>query len=427
MTGSFRVGAAGLVCLAVALVCLAEPVGETPAAKTVAAAQDLVPEASAGTAPARTVRRRLTALRPIALVGGTLVDGNGGPPVANAVIVVHGERIAAVGQAGEVPIPSGATVLDVRGLTVLPGLINAHVHTGYRGATLGAFARAGVTTVIDLCGPADFGRVEEAWRTNGVARVLAAGLFVTVPEGYPIVPFGATQVYPVRSVAEARAAATWLIDQGADIVKIALESGRPAGPSMPMLSPEETAAIVATAHARGVPVAAHVEFSRDLVRALDADVDVIAHMVVDNPSDALLARGIAQGVTWLTTLEVWRYVSAASGTAAVVNLGRVARAGGTIALGTDFGSYPGMQLGTPRDELDLMLQAGMTPAEIVVAATRDGARAANRGADLGTVEPGKLADLLVVRGDPLADVRALADVRLVLRGGVVIRNEGLVP
>jgi imidazolonepropionase-like amidohydrolase len=163
------------------------------------------------------------------------------------------------------------------------------------------------------------------------------------------------------------------------------------------------------------------------VRALDADVDVIAHMVVDNPSDALLARGIAQGVTWLTTLEVWKYVSPASGAAAVVNLGRVARAGGTIALGTDYGSYAGMQLGTPLDELDLMLQAGMTPAEIVVAATRNAARAANRGADLGTVEPGKLADLLVVDGEPLADVRALAGVRLVMRGGAVIRNEGIGP
>lgn len=86
-----------------------------------------------------------------------------------------------------------------------------------------------------------------------------------------------------------------------------------------------------------------------------------------------------------------------------------------------------MQLGTPGDELDLMLQAGMTPAAIVVAATRNGARAANRGADLGTVEPGKLADLVVVGGDPLADIHALADVRLVLRGGVVIRNKGIGP
>lgn len=412
---------AGLLGLAVSLSGLAAAPGEPPTAKTAA----LEPGVSPG-AP-RPIRRRLATQQPVALVGGRLIDGNGGPPVDNAVVVVHGERIVAVGRVGEVTVPNDTMVLDVRGLSVLPGLVNAHVHTGYRGATLGAFARAGVTTVIDLCGPADFGRVEEVWRTNGVARVLAAGLFVTVPEGYPIVPFGATQVYPVRSVDEARTAATWLVDQGADVIKIALESGRPSGPSMPMLSPEETAAIVETAHARGVPVAAHVEFSRDLERALDAGVDVIAHMVVDSPSDALLARGVAQGVTWLTTLEVWKYVSLASGAVAVVNLGRVARAGGTIALGTDFGSYAGMQLGTPTDELELMLQAGMTPAEIVVAATRNGARAASRGAELGTVEPGKLADIMVVGGDPLADIHALADVRLVLRGGVVIRNVGLGP
>jgi len=427
MTGSLRVIAVGVLGLAGALVGLAAPGGEPPAAKTVAAAPDLAPEPSADTGSARTVRRRLTAQRPIALVGGMLIDGNGGLPIANAVVVVLGERIVAVGHSGEVPLPSGATVLDVRGLRVLPGLVNAHVHTGYNRSRLRAFARAGVTTVIDLCGPADFSLVDELWRDSGAARVLAAGLFVTVPGGYPIVPFGATQVYPVRSVDEARAAATWLIDQGADVVKIAIESGRPSGPSMPMLSHEQAVAIVETAHARGIPVAAHVEFSRDVVRALDAGVDVIAHMVVDDPPDALLARGVAQGVTWLTTLEVWRFVNPASGAAAVANLRRVARAGGAIALATDFGSYPGMQLGTPSDELDLMLQAGMTPAEIVVAATRNAARAANRGADLGTVEPGKLADLLVVEGEPLADVHALANVRLVLRGGVVIRNEGLGP
>lgn len=406
---------------------LAAQADELPARRRADGAESFAPERPEGSGPVKTARRRLAAQRPFALVGGTLIDGNGGPPLSDAVVVVRGERIVAVGRAGELALPADATVLDVRGLSVLPGLINAHVHTGYRRQRLTAFARAGVTTVIDLCGPADFGSVDALWLDSGTARVLAAGLFVTVPGGYPIVPFGTQQVYPVRSVEEAGSAATWLIDEGADIIKIALESGRPSGPSMPVLSPEQAAAIVETAHARGVPVAAHVEFSRDLERALDAGVDVIAHMVIDDPPDALLARGVTQGVTWLTTLEVWRFVNAASGTAAAANLRRVAQAGGTIALATDYGSYTGMQLGLPVDEMELMLLAGMTPAEILVAATRNGARAAGRGADLGTVEPGKLADILVVGGDPLADLHALADVRLVMRGGVVIRGEGVVP
>jgi hypothetical protein len=93
---------------------------------------------------------------------------------------------------------------------------------------------------------------------------LAAGLFATVPEGYPIVPFGATQVHRMRSVEEARAAATWLVDQDVDVVTIALESGRPSGPSMPIPTREETGAIVETAHPRGIPVVAHAEFSGDL-------------------------------------------------------------------------------------------------------------------------------------------------------------------
>lgn len=371
-------------------------------------------------------RRRLPALAPLALVGGTLIDGTGGPPRADALVVVLGERIVAVGRVGEVDLPAGARIVETKSLTILPGLGNGHVHTSYSQSRAAAFARSGVTLLLDLCGPASFALVDEHNLQPTLSRTLAAGLFVTVPGGYPAVPFGATTVVFVRSVEEARAATRSLIDQGADIIKIALESGRPLGSSMPMLSPEQARAVVETAHASSVPVAAHVEFARDLERALDAGVDIVAHMVVDDPSDALLAWGVAQNVTWMTTLEVWDYVSTSSGRGALANLRRVHDLGGSIGLATDFGSYAGMQLGVPLIEMERMQQAGMTPMEIIIAATRNLARACRRDADLGTLEVGKLADILVVGDDPLDDIHALGSARLVLRGGVIIRNEGIV-
>ena len=98
---------------------------------------------------------------------------------------------------------------------------------------------------------------------------------------------------------------------------------------------------------------------------------------------------------------------------------------GTLALGTDYNGYDApFQLGMPVMEMELMGQAGMSPMQIIVAATSEAARVCNRDADLGTVEVGKLADLVVVRGDPLQDIHAMADVRLVLRSGVAIRNDG---
>lgn len=371
-----------------------------------------------------TPRRTLRALVPLLLVGGTLIDGSGGPPLSDAVVIVLGERIVAVGRVGEIELPANATVVDTRGLTILPGLGNGHVHTYYSQARAAAFARSGVTLLLDLCGPASYALVDEHNRQPTLSRTVAAGLFLTVPNGYPPVPLGSPLVIIVRSVDEARAVTSSLIDQGADIIKIALESGRPSGSSMPMLSPEQARAIVETAHARDIPVAAHVEFARDLERALDAGVDIIAHMIVDDPSDALLARGVAQDVTWLTTIEVWDYVSPSAGRGAQANLRRINDAGGNIGLGTDFGSFAGMQLGAPLIEIERMRKAGMTSMEIIVAATRNLARACRRDAELGTIEVGKVADILVVSGDPVDDIAALGNTRLVLRGGVVIRNEG---
>ena len=372
-------------------------------------------------------RRHLRAVEPqlLVLAGGALIDGTGTDPLPDGVVVVRGDRIVEVGRAGDVEVPPSASVIDVRGATILPGVFNAHVHSGYREDQLRAWAHAGVTTVRDLGGPALFGLVGMQNKRLELARVVAAGLFITVPGGYPIVPWGSVNVVTVLSPEEARSAVNQLIDQGADIIKIALESGADFGRSIPTLSLQEAAAVVEAAHARGIPVSVHVTTSPDLPRALDAGVDDIAHMVVDYPSSALLARAVQRGVIWVPTLELWHVVGYGHEPRAVANLRRFVEAGGTVALGTDFDGYNApFDTGMPLIEMDLMQQAGMSPMQIIVSATRNGALVSNRLGDLGTVEVGKIADLIVVRGDPLQDIHAMADVRLVMRSGVVIRNDG---
>jgi imidazolonepropionase-like amidohydrolase len=396
----------------------------------IAAALTVWAVASLVAAPQEAQRRPRRHLRPVGqqssvLLGGRLIDGTGTPPLADAAVVVRGNRIIAVGRAGEVEVPLSATVIDVRGATILPGVFNAHVHSGYRESRLEAWAHEGVTTVRCLSGPRDYALVDQLDRSPRLARVVAAGPFVTVPGGYPIVPWGVTNAVTVTSPEEARAAVNQLIDEGADLIKISLESGADFGQSIPRLSLQEATAVVEAAHARGVPVSAHVTTSPDLPRALDAGVDDIAHMVVDTPSTELIARVVREDVVWVPTLELWHYVGYNHQPRAIANLSRFVAAGGTVALGTDFNGYDApFQLGMPILEMELMQQAGMSPMQIIVAATRSAALVSNRLDDLGTVEVGKIADLVVVRGDPLQDIHAMADVRLVLRSGVVIRNDG---
>lgn len=367
---------------------------------------------------------RSSGVETVALVNGTLIDGRGGAAIPDAVVVIEGERVRAVGSRRAVAIPAGARTLDLRGATVLPGFINAHVHSRLREESLRAWASAGVTTVRDLGGERSFSTRDALARDRRNARLLVAGPLITVPGGYPAVPFGSRDVLPVSSPADARNKAAELLEEGADILKLALESGAVFGLSIPTLSAAEADAVVAVAHERGARVSAHVTVSADLRRALDARVDDVAHMVVDALPDDLIARMVHQQVTWVPTLELWHCVGHGLEQAATENLRRFVRAGGSVALGTDYDGYTcRFDPGLPLRELAWMAASGMTPKEIILAGTRNAARVCGRERDLGTLEPGKVADVLVVEGDPLADIGALANVRLVLRSGTVVRDE----
>jgi imidazolonepropionase-like amidohydrolase len=350
---------------------------------------------------------------PLALVGGTLIDGTGADPLPDAVLVIHGERILAVGPRAEVTIPPEARVVELEGATMLPGFINTHVHNAYVKHTLRTWAQAGVTTVRDLGAPAGgphFSIRDRLTENPLHARVIAAGPLVTVPGGYPI----AGNDFPsltVTSPEDARQKISQLIDEGADVIKITLTID-----FAPSLSPEEAAAIVETAHERGIPVTVHATHLVDLQRALDAGVDDVAHIVVDHVPDEVIQRMVQTGVSWSPTLD------ALDGQGSD-NLRRFVEAGGIVALSNDAGYLQGLEIGMPMREIELMRAAGMTPMQIVVAATRDAAHVCRRADRLGTLETGKLADVLVVDGDPLADLQALTHVRLVVLGGVIIRDE----
>lgn len=360
------------------------------------------------------------------LINAFVIDGTGAEPIDDAVIVISDGRISAVEQLSELEISSHAETIDVYGATILPGFINSHVHAGYSSSNLRAWARAGVTTVRDL--GADHSLNLAAIRDNLLteptnARLAIAGPILTEPSGYPIIPFGGSSALTIATVEDARNTVNALIDEGMDVIKVAVEYGEIFGREIPVLSDEKLEEIVRAAHGRGTLVSAHISVSQDLERALDAEADDLAHMAVDVVSDALIERMIAEDVSWVPTLELWQGVGYGFVDIGKENLRRFVAAGGKVALGTDYAGYwTPFELGMPMTEIRLMQEAGMTPMQIIVAATRNAAHVCNRETDLGTLEEGKIADILVVEGNPLDDLSTLLNVRMVIKDGIIIHN-----
>lgn len=365
---------------------------------------------------------RSTQERVLALVGGQLIDGTGADAIENATIVTSGDRVVSVGPSRSVEIPAGAQIFDISGHSILPGFINSHVHLGTTTRYLQEWARGGVTTVRDLgYAPDRLATFLEDYDPSPFhARLVAAGPLITVPGGYPIVPFGGAWALAVTSVAQARQQAESLLDGPADILKIAIEF---AGGQLPVLSTAEARAITDVAHARGTLVSAHVAFNEDVEHALAVDADDLAHMVWRESLPLTLAQRVARAnVYWVPTLELWACVD--SPWMAIANLRRFVDAGGQVAMGTDFAGYScDWEIGMPMTELRYMRQAGMSPMQIIVASTRNGARVCNLEDEIGTLEAGKLADILVVDGDPLVSIEALGRTTMVIHEGHVIRND----
>ena len=352
----------------------------------------------------------------IALLNATLIDGTGAAPIADAVVVVRDGRIQAAGARAGVPIPADAKRVDLAGGYILPGFINTHVHNALREDHLKKWATEGVTTVRDVGAAEPYAtvfRLRDVYRANPLcARLVAAGPLVTVPGGYPIVP-NQFPAMTVVSPADARTKIDLLLDAGAEVIKITLEPG--AG--WPVLTPEETRAVVETAHLRRVPVTVHATQAAMYRQALEAGVDDICHSSNSSLSDDTIAEMVEAGVWMVPTLTAQR-----KGGETMPNLRRFLAAGGKVAVGNDGGYLSGLEIGMPITELEALREAGMSPMQIIVAATRSAAEVLRLERDLGSLQRGKGADILVVGQNPLEDLRALLQVTLVMHSGVIIRG-----
>jgi imidazolonepropionase-like amidohydrolase len=400
------------------------------------------------------------------LTGATLIDGTGAAPVPDAAVVIDGDRIAAAGPRLSMTWPAGAEILDVKGRTVIPGLIDAHDHLashGYALATrwgldepastahmrtarvLAETLAMGYTTVRDGGGlDAGFRIAVEQGLIPGPRLVL--GIQIVSPTGGigdRVSPSGhaCCAVYdPLlpESVAngpdEVRDVVRTMVRAGADVIKTATTGGassRPGhGPLDAAFSLPEMQALVAESHALGRRVMCHALGGPGLRTALDAGVDSIEHGCYLDAEPMLMARMAAQGTFFVPTLTVYVYhrESASPHVRAravalyphhVASVQRALELGVPIAAGTDAGGH-----GHPKNALELkyLVEAGLTPMQALRSATQWAARCLGLERELGTIEPGRLADLVVVNGSPLTDVTLLLDparIELVLKGGAV--------
>jgi imidazolonepropionase-like amidohydrolase len=358
----------------------------------------------------------------LALINGVLIDGTGAQPVPKAVILIAGDRIAAVGTRAIINVPQGVETIDVNGAAILPGFINAHVHYGFDEENLQAWALGGVTTVRDeaIISRGDSLSGWMAFRDEKnqhaiYARLVSSGYMISVPGGY-----GGLFV---SSPEEARQKVIEEIEAGVDAVKVSLEDGYAGTSGLPKLTPEELSAIVAAAHERGLPVSGHITQGQYLQAMLDAGVDDIAHVPYDFVSPDVLQQMADQNVYLIPTFTVYRNFNAPVSTCARI-VGQFVELGGNVALGNDYGGGPGdFELGIPMYEIEMMTRAGMTPMQIIVAATQNAAHVLSMEDELGTLEAGKLADVLIVDGNPLEELQALTGIQMVIHNGVVIRDE----
>jgi imidazolonepropionase-like amidohydrolase len=387
----------------------------------------------------------------LALTGGRVfsaVDGD----VVHADVVVRDGRIDAITTGP----PRGATVLDVSGCTVLPGLIDSHVHLAANGspdivaqmggdsvpvATLraaqaaAAHLAAGTTTVRDL-GARDgvvveFARARDEGLATG-ARVIAAGWPITMTGGH------AHFIGREADGPDALRHATRLtIKEGAQVVKVIASGGlltKGVGADQITYSLDELRAVTDEAHHAGLRVAAHAIGLPGIKDALRAGVDSIEHgfYLDDEAIDLMLAHGTylvptLSGVHAVLTGRVpsiapWLHAKSVAVEAdRRASFAKAAAAGVRFAAGTDAGT-PGNYHGHVAEEVELLAGCGLTAEQAIIAATRHGAENLGIADESGTVAVGKRADLLVVDGDPLRDLAALHRVRYVLQDGIVVAD-----
>jgi imidazolonepropionase-like amidohydrolase len=399
---------------------------------------------------------------------GTLIDGVSSSARRDQSIVIRGNRIESVGAWSDGKVPPGAMVLDLSALTVLPGLIDSHTHVflqgevpaegGYdaellnQGLALRA-ARAtvaaqraldqGFTTIRDVetegAGYGDVG-IKQAIERGYIPgpRMFVATRAISTTGGYPLEGYAPELDMPkgaqlVDGPVEARKAAREQLSKGADWIKVYMTHRSWIGEhgelvSQPTLTVDELKPIVDEAHGWGKKVACHAYGGIGLHRALDGGCDSIEHGL--DLDDAAVAQMVRQGTWFCPTMAVYYLEWSPAGTPAGErdrkraelhgpSLQRALRAGVKVVFGTDVGGFPWSE--PIAQEFPRMVEFGMSPMAAIQAATSRAAEMLGMSGQLGAVAPGAYADVIAVKGDPLADVRALENVVFVMKDGIVHR------
>lgn len=454
-----------------------------------------------------------------------MIDGNGGTPVSDAVVVVSGNRITAAGPRSAIPVPVGATIIDARGKFLMPGLIDTNVHlslyggTGERYETLAKYhprqqeivleaaqlqLKHGVTTVRDSYGllmPLVAVRDQIAGGALVGPRILAAGNIVGWGGPYSIsfsliresgltvfqeqvndeVSQGVGEDLVDLDPEELRAAIRAYLDKGPDFIKFG-GTAHFARPSFIGFSPEAQRVMVEEAHRRGKVAETHSTTVDGLRLSIDAGIDLIQHpellglrelpdslvrAIVDKKVICSMLSNTISGEAWQKAMKdrdtaMTRRAEAEKGqkgdqrqrTGAELrqraadegvelqmrrrNAQKLIAAGAIVTIGTDnyWAAAPEFTRGGVKPDnqnhgigsviaIEGLVELGMTPAQAIVAGTRNGALASRGLAEFGTLEAGKRADLLVLDADPLADIRNLRKLSVVMRDGKVVDRERL--
>ena len=430
----------------------------------------------AGTAPAQ---ENLRPDVPVAIVGGMLLDGYEAQPIHHSVVIFEDGRITAVGQKHDTDIPDNAVIIDAGGRTVMPGLIDAHMHIDLIGhgsyeryyefmngmeriaefmpIAAKQMMRAGVTSGLDLGAPFQAFEFRERIRRGEIPgpRLTLSGPWITrldydtVPDEYEIV---------IDSPREAAARTRELIDRGVDVIKTWVG-----------LTEADYRAVVEEAHKAGLKVHAHLYDPLAIRYAIDAGVDVFQHVgSARNPpyDDALLAEIAHKNIPVVQTIahRIWVYPATvafperlydpdyrddmppdiyAEFIASFENYHRLSyyhdigqetrnaqksakqfiEAGAYMGVGTDAASPLNMHDEAMWREMSALVDSGMTPIQVISAATKTNAEILGQLDELGTIEPGKLADIIIVDGNPLRNIEVLDYVDIVIKDGGIWYSE----
>jgi imidazolonepropionase-like amidohydrolase len=398
----------------------------------------------------------------------TLIDGSGGAPVPDAAMIATDGRITWIGPAAELKAPAGAAVQDLTGKFVMPGLIDLHTHVSNSDVVMQDpvrfFTREGVTSDLKLY--ASYGttsvaslgtdqkplvyemRAEQREGRPTVARVFTAGRGFTVKDGFPTNKGNVPGIpYEPSTPAEAAAQMEELAAERPDVVKIWVDDRFGDFKKTPI---EISRSIIEVAHKHGIKVIAHVYYLSDAKQLVAAGLDAFGHSVRDRAVDDELITLMKEKGTWVipTLYREWatfmfenpgplladpffaraldsrqqevlkspEYHKAHTGDkyfprypgilkTAKENLKRLADAGVRIGYGTDSGVLTRFEGFGEHMELELMVESGMTPAQVITAATKSSAEFLGQEANLGTLEQGKWADMIVLGADPLTDIR----------------------